>query len=122
MAPISCNKVDLVAVAAELSSSYVVLGRLALAKPLDEDSALCQIETLSEIFDRQLLCSECHLTSVPKLFQTPEDGILCEKCYEKRLAQPSCSANKEVILKRTNYLGNPTKELVVKDPKCYWHF
>ncbi len=90
-------KVDLVAVSGELSSSYVVLGRLALARPLEEDLVLCQIENLSEIFDNQLLCSVCRLSSVPQLFHSPDDGILCEKCYNKKLFQPSSSAKQVQI-------------------------
>ena len=91
------SKVDLVAVSGELSSSYVVLGRLALARPLEEDLVLCQIENLSEIFDNQLLCSVCRLSSVPQLFHSPDDGILCEKCYNKKLFQPSSSAKQVQI-------------------------
>ena len=47
------SKIDLVAVSSELSSSYVVLGRLALAQPLEEDLLVCQIETLQDIFENQ---------------------------------------------------------------------
>ena len=90
---ISASKIDLVSVVAELSSSYVVLGRLALAKPLEEDSVLCQIDSLSLIFDSQLLCSICNSTSVPGVFHTAEDGLLCEKCYNRKVFEPSSGTN-----------------------------
>jgi hypothetical protein len=64
----SSPKLDLVAVVTELTCSYVVLGRLALAKPVDEDAVLCQIETLSDIFDRQLVCNDCKLVSILQTF------------------------------------------------------
>ena len=86
------SKVDLVAVSGELSSSYVALGRLALARPVESDLVLCQIQNLSEIFDNQLLCSVCRLSSVPKLFHSPDEGILCEECHNKKLFEPSSSA------------------------------
>jgi len=99
------KKVDLVSVTAELSTSYVVLGRLALDQPLEEDSLMCQIKTLTDIFDNQLLCSVCHLSSVPQLFYTHSDGILCEKCYHGKLFQPSSSSSaKQVsILKNSKF-------------------
>ena len=54
MATVQNSRVDLVAVSSELSSSYVVLGRLALAQPLEEDLLVCQIETLQDIFENQV--------------------------------------------------------------------
>ena len=54
MAAVQNSRVDLVAVSSELSSSYVVLGRLALAQPLEEDLLVCQIETLQDIFENQV--------------------------------------------------------------------
>ena len=56
-----------------------------------------KINNIFLVFNFQLLCSACHHSSVPQIFHTSTDGILCQSCYRFKLFQPSSSSNSRQV-------------------------